>query len=78
MPTKIEQKVNEMHTVMLGVPGTEEKGLAGDLKELVIQVKGINGSVKKNTSWRELCQWAVPVVVAIIVALTTYIAVRVV
>lgn len=72
------EKLNDMHTVLLGIPGTEERGLSGDVKDLLKQVKILNGCVKSNTAWRKLGQWLIPIVVAAISGLAAYIAIVVV
>lgn len=56
MPTQkemIEQLVStvqEVHQAVLGVPGTEDKGLVGDIKEVKGDVKNQNGRVRRNSA----------------------------
>ena len=54
-----KQILHEIHTVLLGVPGTAEKGVVGDMKELSKQVQGISRAVQINTTWRKALAWVV-------------------
>lgn len=47
--TETSVAVRELHVVILGVPGTEDKGMAGDIKELKNQLLRQNGRIRKNT-----------------------------
>ena len=53
----------EMYTVMLGVPGTEDTGMAGSFKSLNGQVQGISRAVQVNTTWRKALAWVVGVII---------------
>ena len=44
----------ELRTAMLGVKGTEDNGMAGDMKEIKKRLDKLNGSVQKNTAWRKV------------------------
>ena len=37
-----------------GIPGTDEKGMVGDIKEIVEQQRVQNGSILRNTIWRKV------------------------
>ena len=48
---EMQPVLNTLHTVILGVPGTEEKGLVGDVKEIKDSVAGLSkshGKLKRN------------------------------
>ena len=50
--------LHELHQGIYGVPGTEEKGLIGDVRELVTEVKTQNGRIRKNE--QRICRtWGV-------------------
>ena len=53
-----EDMIKELYTVMLGVPDTDDRGMAGDCREIKKQLKELNGSVKTNTTWRKAFCWA--------------------
>jgi len=57
-----EQMIQELYTVTLGVPDTENKGMAGDLKEIKEHLKELNGKVTSNTTWRKAMVWAIGVI----------------
>ena len=38
----------ETHQALLGIPGTDEKGLVGDVKELTERIASQNGKVRGN------------------------------
>ncbi|KKL05276.1 hypothetical protein LCGC14_2607660 [marine sediment metagenome] len=44
-----KELIQEVHQAVLGVEGTDDKGLVGDLKELKTDVKAQNGRVGRNT-----------------------------
>jgi len=48
-PAKRDQYLIELYTAVLGVPGTDDKGMAGDIKELEKHTKRQNGRISKNT-----------------------------
>jgi len=43
-----KELIQELHQGIYGVPGTEEHGLIGSVKELVDQVRAQNGRIRKN------------------------------
>lgn len=49
MDKTLKQLTQEVHQAVLGVPGTEDSGLVGDMKELKYDVKKQNGRVRLNT-----------------------------
>jgi len=56
------QMIEEIYTVLLGVPGTEDNGLVGELKDLGRQVQGISRAVQTNTTWRKALMWVVGII----------------
>ena len=44
-----KQRILEVHQVLLGIEGTEEKGLVGEVKEINTHLKAQNASILKNT-----------------------------
>ena len=57
-----EDMIQQIYTVMLGVPDTEDTGMAGDIKEVKRDLKKLNGAVKTNTTWRKAFCWALGIV----------------
>lgn len=53
----------EIHTVLLGVPGSGDEGLVGTVSELATQVQGMSRAVQVNTTWRKALAWMVGVMV---------------
>ena len=47
----------QLSTAVLGVKDSEDKGMAGDIKELAKQQKITNGQVGKNTTFRKIGTW---------------------
>ena len=43
-----KQLIQELHQGLYGIPNTEEKGLCGDVKELVKEVRNQNTRIRKN------------------------------
>ncbi len=56
-PDERDELLIELKTVMVGMEGTEEKGMAGDIKEIIKQQKIQNGKVTKNTTFRKFGTW---------------------
>ncbi len=52
-PEERDELLIELKTVMVGMEGTEEKGMAGDIKEIIKQQKIQNSKVGKNTTFRK-------------------------
>jgi len=48
------QKVDQILTVLVGLPGTQETGLVGDVKDIVKHLERLNGQVKTNTVYRKI------------------------
>ena len=65
------EMIEGIYTVLLGVPGTDEKGVVGDIKSLGEQVQGISRAVQTNTTWRKALAWVLgTIVTAAIVGVT--------
>ncbi len=43
-----KQLIQELHQGIYGVPGTEDKGMIGDMKDLVVTVKKQNARIGKT------------------------------
>lgn len=52
--TKYEKLINELHQAVLGVPGTDDTGMVGDIKEVKKYQRDQNGKVMKNTIYRKI------------------------
>jgi len=68
-----EEMMSEMYVVIMGVPGTEQKGLCGDVKDIKADVRRINGDVQANTAWRKAFCFIIPVIAGLLGFLTGYI-----
>jgi len=55
--------ITEIHTVLLGVPGTEDNGVVGHLKQIETQLDTLNGAVKTNTACRKALIWIVGIMI---------------
>lgn len=53
-PTERDELLIQLKTALLGIPETDERGMAGDIKDMANQLKDLNGSVKKNTNFRKI------------------------
>ena len=58
--------LQEIKTVLLGIPNTTERGLSGDIKRLredtdaiKNELRQMNGAVKSNTAFRQTSKWFV-------------------
>ena len=61
MPKKtLAEMIGELHVVTVGVPGTDDTGLVGDVREIKIELKRINGCVATNTAWRKIFCFLIP------------------
>lgn len=47
----------ELKTVIIGMKGSEEDGMAGDIKEIKRHIADQNGKVDKNTTFRKVGTW---------------------
>jgi len=58
------EKISEVHTVLLGVPGTKDNGVVGYLRRIEKQLSILNGAVKTNTAWRKALVWVMGAMIA--------------
>ena len=65
METQLEM-IQKIYTVILGVPETDNKGMAGDMKEVKEHLKQLNGKVNTNTTWRKAMCWGFPILVGVV------------
>ena len=68
-----EEMIGELYTVILGVPGTEEGGMAERSKKMAERCESIeehlarqNGKIQTNTTWRKAFCWALGLMVPIL------------
>lgn len=59
MNKTLEQMVQELYTVLLGIPGTSEKGACQKIDDIEKHLAEINGKVSSNTAWRKALCWVV-------------------
>ena len=64
-----DEMIGELYTVILGVPGTEEGGMAERSRlmakrceSIETHLKQLNGQVTRNTTWRKAFCWALGLV----------------
>ena len=65
--TKYEKLINELHQAVLGVPGTEDGGMAGDIKKIKDDQKENFIATTKNTVWRKVIAGVGGTVIVIVV-----------
>jgi hypothetical protein len=56
--------IQELYTVILGVPLTDDKGMAQKVNEIEAHLRQLNGEVKTNTAWRKASCWAIGIIIA--------------
>ena len=68
-----EKMLREIRTVLLGVPGTEAKGMYQDMQalrenclEIRDELRRINGAVKTNTAFRVASKWGFGVIITVL------------
>jgi len=70
MNKTMEQMVQELYTVMLGIPGTSEKGACQKITEIERHLREINGEVQKNTAWRKAFVWLIGFIITFLGIIT--------
>ena len=60
MTKSTDQMIQELYTVVIGVPQTEQKGVVGDIREIKSEIRRINGCVQSNTAWRRAFCFIIP------------------
>ena len=53
-PAERDILIHDIWKGIYGIPGTDERGMAGDIKEIVEQQRIQNGSILRNTIWRRV------------------------
>jgi len=54
-----DRMIQELYTVILGVPDTGEKGMAKLVYDMDEHLREMNGKVKTNSTWRKAICWVV-------------------
>ncbi|KKN76890.1 hypothetical protein LCGC14_0365410 [marine sediment metagenome] len=58
-----DKLAQETHQALLGIPGTEDKGLVGDVKEMKSEMKKMNSKVQGNTIRSKVNQAIIAIVI---------------
>ena len=53
-PAQRDDLIKQIHQSIYGVGGTEDKGMAGDVKEMKDCLKKVKSDVTKNTTFRKV------------------------
>jgi len=56
-PVTQRDKINSIYQILLGIPGTEEGGMAQDIQEIKVRLAELNGQVRTNTLFRKVGTW---------------------
>jgi len=59
-----DDMIKELHTVVFGVLGTDEKGMAKQVNDIEKNLRILNGAVKTNTTWRKTLCWIIGIITA--------------
>jgi len=59
----------KLATCVVGIENTDDKGMAGDLKEVRKHLEILNGQVSKNTQFRKLGIWISGVIITAVLTL---------
>ena len=62
MPKTESEMIQELYTVTIGIPGTRNKGIIGDVREIKTELQRLNGSVTTNTTWRKAFCFIIPLI----------------
>jgi len=54
---QILASVTRLETVVIGVPETDDRGMAGAIKEIKEHLSELNGQVRTNTIFRRIGTW---------------------
>ena len=52
-PTERDNLLIELKTALVGIEGTEDNGIVGDVKEIKKSLGKVKIDVAKNTTWRK-------------------------
>jgi len=69
-----KELLQTVYTTLLGIPGTEETGVVGDLKDIKSHLADLNGAVRTNTAWRKAHTWVIGLTVTGLIAISAFIA----
>lgn len=73
----IYHEVTQLKTVMLGIEGTDDKGMAGTVKDIEKHLGDLNGAVKSNTSFRKFALPLLVIIVATLIGVGSWISLAV-
>ena len=62
----LAEMIGELYAVTMGVPGTDERGIVGDVRDIKRELKDLNGCVKTNTAWRKAFCFIIPVIASVL------------
>ena len=62
----IEQMIQELYTVILGVPDTGEQGMATLVYQIEKHLRTLNGEVRANTTWRKAICWTLGLLIPLV------------
>ena len=54
-----DQMIADIYVVLLGIPGTDEKGVVGEIKDINKHLRELNGTVANNTKRYSECSSSV-------------------
>jgi len=64
MQKTTDDMIRELHTVVFGVQGTDEKGMAKQVNDTEKHLRELNGAVRTNTTWRKALCWSLGIITA--------------
>ena len=64
MQKTTDEMIRELHTVVFGVPETDEKGMAKQVNDTEKHLRELNGAVRTNTTWRKAMCWVLGILTA--------------
>ena len=68
MDEKTKEQIQQIFTVLLGVPNTDDKGMAGLCRKMEKHLAELNGKVNTNTTWRKAMCWVMGIITTGVVA----------
>ena len=64
MQKTTDDMIKDLYVVILGVPGTDDKGMAKLVNDIEKHLRELNGVVRTNTTWRKAMCWSIGIIVA--------------
>ena len=58
----LAEMIGELYAVTIGVPGSDDRGIVGDVRQIKKDLKELNGAVKTNTAWRKAFCFIIPAI----------------